>query len=86
MTDKPKCPECGSLALNIGGGCVTAMPSPSHTDEDGRVHNHDPNWYDQTYSCRKCPTVFTVQQQPLCWCGWPDKEKDHERTDAPAPE
>lgn len=51
-----KCPECVRLGLKStlhGGDSVftTCGGWSSYYDEDGRYHNHDPNWSSTTMRC-----------------------------------
>ena len=61
------CPACGSLALMLPmGGVVTAMAYQRYTDDEGRLHSHDPNWGTDEYACRNCKAVWNVSTRTRC--------------------
>ena len=58
-----KCPVCEreGLKSTISGGdycTTTSMGWRSYWDEDGKYHNHDPNWRSQVLHCSNGHSLF----------------------------
>ena len=64
-----KCPNCGSLAHNIGPSSQTLMAPVAFTDDEGRLHYHDPNTVTVEYTCRKCGRAWGESYRPKCRYG-----------------
>jgi len=45
--------------------------NPPFFDENGRKHDHDPNWITTKYRCSRGHEWVRTWQRP-CWCGWPE--------------
>lgn len=67
---KAICPECGSKSLNIGISISTLASPEKFSDDDGKIHIHNPNKISTSYTCRKCGTEFVMHEYETCWCGW----------------
>ena len=72
-----KCPDCeseGKTSIVHSGGTVsTLMLNDMFWDEDGKRHNHDPNWHTASYRCSN-GHEWHDRRQRECWCGWPDNK------------
>ena len=66
MTDPIKCPYCGSLTHRIGMTTSTLMMYEEYTDDEGRLHHHDPNKTIQPRHCRGCGGSFQVITRHPC--------------------
>jgi len=68
------CPFCAREGLKsrlmTGGGSVTAMAYTSYYDEEGRLHNHDPNTRRNGFRCTN-GHIFDHKHTGACRnCTW----------------
>lgn len=68
-----KCPVCVSegrrSTVQVGISTATLMSGSTYYDEDGRYHNHDPNYTTTGYSCSNGHEWTGTSDAPKCWCG-----------------
>jgi len=71
-----KCPECVAEGkrskVYIGGSSSTLMAGKTFYDEDGKLHDHDPNSYGTDYRCSNGHR-WTETKVHKCWCGFGKK-------------
>ncbi len=54
----PTCPKCGAELISGQGATRTTLAMGSRGyDDEGKRHNHDPNWSTGTYECENDHTV-----------------------------
>ena len=66
-----KCPECVAEGkrskVYVGGHSSTLMGYLAYYDEDGKLHDHDPNVYSTNYRCSN-GHKWTESKKNKCWC------------------
>lgn len=79
------CAECRKAGeksqVFIGGRYSTLMNGSQYWDEDGILHDHDPNTYTTTYACSKGHRWQTNEVKPCPGCGRMKNRKPVERTE-----
>lgn len=76
-----KCVTCVEQGLRsrlfVGGTSSTLMGVDYYYDEEGEMHNHDPNWRSTRYSC-SLGHKFTVSRKLRCPAGdYGDEQEVH---------
>ena len=66
-----ECMVCGSKAFTYNPGSTeTLIYFSDFTDENGKIHTHDPNIMTDTVTCSGCGAVIKIKGFRKCWCGW----------------
>jgi hypothetical protein len=71
------CSECAKAGMKSrvypGLMTTTALHYDPFYDEEGQLHQHDPNVSTIAYRCSNGHS-WEHRSVPCCWCGWPKKE------------
>jgi hypothetical protein len=63
------CPACQRLnqksRVYSEGGSSTLLYNAPYYDENGKYHNHDPNWYNTSYHCSEGHS-FSISCRTSC--------------------
>ncbi|KKM62086.1 hypothetical protein LCGC14_1525170 [marine sediment metagenome] len=76
MSNIPLCPFCNEKAIARYGETTTLIGFSTFTDDDGKLHHHDDNCLNQTFSCSNYHS-WKLSRRRRCktkGCDWRGKE------------